>query len=161
MVPILILFLFSTGCIPNKSSDVSTHSSKWIVEFADNGRKDGVDSINGFSVPEKWGRWIDSLSASIHFREELPTHFKIIIKGGAFKSNIGKQVGIKIGDVIKQIVFSSDGFSQMPESVEVEFQLSTRAKKMEFIVPELIKVGSGDERSIAVALIQLEIDPVF
>lgn len=119
-----------------------------------------VESIKGLSDKETFGRWTDaklSPSAIIEFRTKLPKFFRVELVTGAFETNIGSSVKVKIGNQIKEFI----PIDSNPNKYILEFENINDTNQIEIIPPKPISPEelnmSKDQRKLGLSLISLKI----
>ncbi|QGW80716.1 DUF7024 domain-containing protein [Variovorax paradoxus] len=90
-----------------------------------------VDSIQGLSDPEPWGRWSDGKTVMLELKHTLQGAFALILRAAAYGSNIGAPIAVRIGEQTRTMYLTA----QASEPVVIEFDLKVPAKVIEIDVP--------------------------
>lgn len=142
--------------------DIGTYPATFDEGFvlAKSGVPSFLDSVEGLSHVENWGRWTDSNLGQFKmtFAQELPEDFVLELNAFAFGPNIGRPVKIVAGDVVKSVVLAGTS-----ETVFVTFDGVKKGRTIK-ILPQSSMTprefdGSPDDRALGVGVSSIKIHP--
>jgi hypothetical protein len=139
----------------SKKIDSNRRTIQDGIDFTKTPYPSFVGSISGLSFGEPFGRWSDGSIVDIALNEDLPTRFRLFIKGGAFGPNIGKKVTVTVGRSKQSFVFHSD--PSHGEEAIVEFWTPQPEKRIRITVPEPV-VSPKDKRRIGLGLRSVRVE---
>lgn len=146
-------FLGLEQLIHAQSNDINDTIFKNGICFANRNYPWYVFMVKGMSSDnEELGRWSDKPEIEIIFYEKLPKKFNLVIQGYAYGPNIGKDIKVKIGSVVRFFKFSASR-----EIVSIEFSLKQEANSIKILVPKPV-IPPNDVRRIGVRLFHLKIE---
>jgi phosphoglycerol transferase len=115
-----------------------------------------VDSVDGLSVVEPWGRWSEAKQVVLHFSQPLPKHAGIVLKAQAFGPNAGLPFVMRVGGQEQR--FRVPGFGQ---DIALPFVTDGAQRSLSIEVPQPTAprdVGpSVDVRKLGIGLIEIEV----
>ena len=123
-----------------------------------------IESVDGLSTPEPWGRWTDARFApalKLTFKEALPNTFLLELKGAVAGPLAGKKFKLQAGT--QTIEFSlKEQDARRPQSVILRVAGAEDLRVLEIIPPETVvpktaDPANNDERQLALALVSLTI----
>ncbi len=124
------------------------------IDFSKNILPDFVESIYGFSSPEKIGRWTNADIARVIFRDPLPKILRIEVLARANGFNINQPILVVVGSDAH--IFWPKSFE--PHSYELVFNCRAPGRMIEFFVPHAISQQhltggqSSDSRRIGLGI---------
>jgi len=157
----LSVYLSGTEIKSSFFSQKITLSSPLKVDFSSRSTPSFIETIEGVSSPEVWGRWSEHSEkpeVSIIFKNELPNAFKLQLDLNAFGPNVNQPAIIRVGDVERSIVIDSDqrnyilNFDGVLRGTKV-----IQIKPYKPISPMEFDNKLTDTRKIAIGLIRLTI----
>jgi phosphoglycerol transferase len=117
-----------------------------------------ISNISGISASEAWGAWSIGEEVEIEFASNLPSSFKLKMTAKAFNNNVGKDIIVQVGDVLKAIQLS-DHLSD----VSLDFHDLKPVNEIKILVPAPTsphEIGmNADERKIGIGFLSLSIEP--
>jgi len=136
--------------------------NSFSIDFMDALPPEFIDTIEGMSHYEPWGRWSDaneSEHVSISFLTSLPKHFIFTIKAHALGPNIGKDITIKYSGVNKTLNLTQNDTVQ-----SLEFNVEDQSKKIEIFIPHPVSpksLGLGEDlRLLGIGIVNININSV-
>lgn len=134
------------------------------IDFTKQNKYPFLESINGLSGREHWGRWSDAnVAATVNFQffGTLPDLFILSLKAKAFGPNIGETMQIKIADQKYNVQIPKDGYINIKINVNL---MGQQTNKIELIPPKPTspkELGlSGDRRKLGIGFINMKIIPI-
>jgi hypothetical protein len=124
-----------------------------LSEPLDGGLLDGAE---GLWDAEPWGRWSKGKQVRLHFKQPLPKHLNLFLKGQSFGPNAALPYTLRVGQ-------AATSFRIPSGAQELFFRLETDGgqKTMTIDIPRPAspkELGhSGDERQLGLGLISIEI----
>ncbi len=131
--------------------------------FALPGMPKQVQKMTGLSFIEPWGgRWSDANllpTVTIHYLQDLPATFDLILTARAFGANSQQPVSIKVGDVTQTFKLGTAN-----STVKLHFTHAQPARTIEIIppAPEATAEGAVDgfaARKLGIGLVSLQVVP--
>jgi hypothetical protein len=112
-----------------------------------------IQSVDGLSMREPWGRWSDAKEVTWRFSRLPPQPLHMVVELQAFGSNLGRELTIRYGSQVRTVQLRSKIF----EEIEVKFPRIENSLEMEWVIPEPqspadLMVGSSDLRKLGVGL---------
>jgi hypothetical protein len=129
------------------------------ISFRDAKYPNYVASVRGLSNAEGWAAWSDANTVEVHFREDLPQSFDMILNvASAFGSNRGAEIPVMVGARRQSFVTRSE-----PYEVTMSFSGVGRTRTITIEIPKPespTELGiSADNRRLGIALISMTIVP--
>ena len=136
------------------------------IDFKQANYPDFLAEVQGVSGYESWGRWTDATAnpvAKFVFKQPLPKRFVLEITAGAFKSNMGAPVRVRVGDVVSSFVITPN---TLEEPSHLEFETDGTIDTLEIIPPNPASPNEFDQknkdtRKLGIGLISIKIKNVF
>jgi phosphoglycerol transferase len=143
------------------SFGVKRHSNLFgEIEFSISEAPAFVQSIEGLSAAEPWGRWSDANLASkviMSFTDDLPKDFSLILQLRPFGPNVGGTLGIRVGQYEGAVPLHAGD-----NEVRLAVSGGDGVRAVEFLPPLPISpldLGmSSDIRKLGVGFIRLRIE---
>lgn len=114
-----------------------------------------VSGVTGVSFPESAGRWSNGDRVVVSFVLPLPSRFRLVVTGGAYATNVGAPVEVKVGRTKTRFEFSRG--AEAREEVVLDLHVRGKAKHIEFVIPHPLQ-PPGDNRRIGIALSSIRIE---
>lgn len=137
-------------------------SSEYSIDFTHGGYPDFLNSVEGMSDYQVWGRWTDSRfhkSAKFIFNNFLPRNFDLEIEFGPHRSNLNNNIKIKIGSM-EQTLLTNENETKY----NIKFSNVLDANAIEIITTELNdenKDINDDKRKLGVSFVSLKIKEIL
>ena len=133
------------------------------IDFTKPGYPSFVAEVQGMAAREDWGRWTDARlapGAKFRFRQPLPNKFTLVIKAGAFSTNLNKPVIVRVGGVEKTFVHKNGA---APDTYRLAFELPATADTIEIVPPQPaspqeLSPSNRDQRKLGVGMVRLQVE---
>jgi hypothetical protein len=113
-----------------------------------------VDSVQGLSEHEAWGRWSDTDAVVIELKHTLQGSFSLCLNAAAYGPNLNVPITVRIGDQTQTLRLVSHTAAE----VIVEFNLATPSNTIEIEVPHPTS-PPNDPRKIGIAFHAMQVVP--
>lgn len=146
----------------NAAFEAEMEKKRQRIDFTQPALPDFIESVEGLSFPEPWGRWTDAAVAptfKINFKEALPNTFLLELRGSVAGPIVGKKFKLQAGP--QTIEFSlSEQDARRPQSVIMRVAGAKDLKVLEIIPPETViprqvDPAMADDRQLALAVVSL------
>ncbi|WP_180297848.1 DUF7024 domain-containing protein, partial [Snodgrassella alvi] len=128
------------------------------IEFNKDTYPDFVMNLDGFSLPEEWGTWIDGKKASLTIDGNFAKNVIIKINMHAFESLQNKEILVNINGIRKNI--SINDLNMQEYKIDLSFKDSPKFLHIEFFQPDAYspasKKISNDTRVLGIGIHKLE-----
>ncbi len=148
--------LSSISYIYGVGKEYNTSLSEGII-FDNEGYPNFIDKVYGMAKRQHWLRWSDAnlaKNAKFVFKEKLPKDFILEIVVGAYGTNIGKPVKIKIANQVQWLTIKRKN----PDKYKIIFR-NVDSNIIEFTPPSPMS-PNGDPRKIGISFVSLKVKPV-
>jgi hypothetical protein len=130
-----------------RSGDCGFDAGPTIVDWTTAGLPKALESLEGFSDAEPWGRWTDGPEATIRFRAPLPRRFTLeFTVAHIFPSDGKSSFDVVVGDKRHRVAVPGPGL------VSVDIENLGAARDVQLILPAAASPKSlglsGDERRL-------------
>lgn len=146
----------------NAAFEAEQKKNQQRIDFTQTNLPEFVESVEGLSTPEPWGRWTDAKVAptlKLTFKEPLPNTFLLELRGSVAGPIVGKKFKLQAGP--QTIEFSlSEQDARRPQSVIMRVAGAKDLKVLEIIPPETVvprqvDPALDDDRQLALGLVSL------
>lgn len=146
----------------NAAFEAEQKKNQQRIDFTQTNLPEFVESVEGLSTPEPWGRWTDAKVAptlKLTFKEPLPNTFLLELRGSVAGPIVGKKFKLQAGT--QTIEFSmSEQDARRPQSVIMRVAGAKDLKVLEIIPPETViprqvDPAMADDRQLALAVVSL------
>jgi hypothetical protein len=120
------------------------------VDFAKADLPPFVLKSTGLSFPEPFGRWSNGKKVELTLSHLLDPHFTLELTAFAYGDNVGRDVLVKVGNVMKRVRFDGDLRSE-----KMTISLRRATNRIEVTIPEPIR-PPNDNRDVGIAFVRLE-----
>ena len=135
---------------------------EYRIDFAYKGYPDSLNSVEGMSDYQIWGRWTDSRfykNAKFTFNNFLPKDFDLEIELGPHRSNLNNTIKIRIGS-IEQTILTDENRTKY----NLEFFNVINSNSIEIISTEVkdeYKDIDEDKRKLGLSLVNLKLKEIL
>ncbi|HVT62935.1 MAG TPA: hypothetical protein VHD33_05555 [Legionellaceae bacterium] len=148
--------LLTTLLFPERKDTDDQSCVEGEIIFSQSTYPEFVWDIFGISSAEDWGRWSLGELVSIKFLKPLPQRFKLILAGGGYGPNIGKNFIVAIGTEKQPFVFNRE--PEIGQSISLIYDLDSPVDLIEITIPKPVAPPNA-KRLIGLGLCSLKIVP--
>lgn len=116
-----------------------------------------VDSINGISLNEPWGRWSNGDRVVVELKHTLKGRFRFILRAIAYGRNVGVPVRVRIGVQTRTLKLPAS--LRPDEEFAVEFVVKTPSNVIEITVPHPTR-PPNDGRALGIGFYSMRSESV-
>ena len=100
-----------------------------------------VESVQGLSTNETWGRWSDGQRVLLELKHTLSGRFRLLVRAVGYGPNIGVPVSVTIGRQTRTVKLPAQIGSE--DELTLDFDLREPANIIEITLPHPIQPPGG------------------